>query len=158
MHFVRFRRVPTHETGCIEGTSGAPQPVVDARAASQTLVILIKIAQFERGIARKLSSTFTDISGVGKEAISMAHRDLLAFRRRHNDDGTWESICLRCYRTAASARDASWLPLLQSTHTCDPMDLHAWMSYREQFGLNLPQHLPVADSASENLPVPGLSL
>jgi hypothetical protein len=88
----------------------------------------------------------------------MAHRDLLAFRRRHNEDGTWDSICLRCYRTAASARDASWLPLLQSTHTCDPMDLHAWMSYREQFGLNLPQHLPVADSASENLPVPGLSL
>ena len=88
----------------------------------------------------------------------MANRDLLAFRRRHNEDGTWDSICLRCYRTAASARDASWLPLLQSTHTCDPMDLRAWMSYREQFGLNLPQHLPVADSASEHLPGLGLLL
>jgi hypothetical protein len=88
----------------------------------------------------------------------MANRTLLAFRRRHNEDGTWDSICLRCYRTAASARDASWLPLLQSTHICDPMDLHAWMSDREQFGLNLPQHLPVMESALENLPVPALSL
>jgi hypothetical protein len=88
----------------------------------------------------------------------MANRNLLAFRRRHNEDGSWDSICLRCYRTAASVRDASWLPLLQSTHTCDPMDLQVWMSDREQFGLNLPQHLPVTDSASENLPVPGLLL
>jgi hypothetical protein len=38
------------------------------------------------------------------------------------------------------------------------MDLHAWMSDREQFGLNQPQHLPVMESALENLPVPGLSL
>jgi hypothetical protein len=29
---------------------------------------------------------------------------------------------------------------------------------RELFGLHLPQHLLVTDSASENLPVPGLSL
>jgi hypothetical protein len=87
----------------------------------------------------------------------MANRTLLAFKRRHNEDGTWDSICLRCFRTAATARDVSWLPLLQGNHTCDPMDLHVWMSDREQFGLNLPQHLPVAHSASENLPVPGLS-
>jgi hypothetical protein len=88
----------------------------------------------------------------------MANRTLLAFRRRHNEDGTWDSICLRCYRTAATAPDATWLPLLQSTHTCDPMDLHAWMSDREQFGLIQPQHLPVMESALENLPVPGLLL
>ena len=87
----------------------------------------------------------------------MAHRNLLAFRRRHNEDGTGDSICLRCYRTAGSARNASWLQLLQSTHTCDAMDLHAWMSDRELFGLNLSQHLPVTNSASENLQVPGLS-
>jgi hypothetical protein len=88
----------------------------------------------------------------------MANRTLLAFRRRHNEDGTWDSICLRCYRTVASARDATWLQLLQSTHTCDPMDLHAWISDREQFGVNQPQHVPVMDSALENLPVPALSL
>jgi hypothetical protein len=87
----------------------------------------------------------------------MANPHLPAFSRRHNEDGTWDSICLRCYRTAASARNATWLQLLQSAHTCDPMDLHAWMSDRELFGLNLPQHLPVTDSASENLPVSGLS-
>jgi hypothetical protein len=88
----------------------------------------------------------------------MANPHLLAFRRRHNQDGTWDSICLRCYRTAASARDVSWLPLLQSTHTCNPIDLHAWMADREPFGLNLPQHLPVTRSASEDLPMPDLSL
>jgi hypothetical protein len=88
----------------------------------------------------------------------LANRTLLAFRRRQNEDGTWDSICLRCYRTAASARDASWLLLLQSTHTCDPMDLHACMSDRKQFGLNQPQHLPVMESALEYLPVPGLLL
>jgi hypothetical protein len=90
----------------------------------------------------------------------MANPHPLAFRRRHNENGTWDSICLRCYRTAASTPDASWLPLLQSTHTCDPMDLHAWISDREQFGLHPPppQDLPIADSASENLLVPGLSL
>lgn len=88
----------------------------------------------------------------------MANPHLLAFRRRHNEDGTWDSICLRCYRTAAAALNPSWLPLLQNAHTCDPMDLHAWTSDRELFGLNLPQHLPVIDSASENLPVPGLLL
>jgi hypothetical protein len=88
----------------------------------------------------------------------MANRTLLAFRRKRNEDGTWDSICLRCFRTAATARDASWLPLLQSTHTCDPMDLHAWLADRERFGLNLPQHLPIDHSAPENLPVSGLTL
>ena len=88
----------------------------------------------------------------------MANRTLLAFRRRHNEDGSWDSICLRCFRTAATARDVSWLPLLQSTHTCDPMDLQAWISDRERFGLNLPQHLPIDHSAPENLPVSGLAL
>lgn len=31
----------------------------------------------------------------------MAHGTLLVFMRRHNEDGTWDSICLQCYRTAA---------------------------------------------------------
>ena len=72
----------------------------------------------------------------------MAHGTLLAFRRRHNEDGTWDSICLRCYRTAASARDAC-APAFAMHPLCDPIDLHAWMSDREQFGLNLSQLLPI---------------
>jgi hypothetical protein len=58
--------VPTHETGCIEGTSGAPKPVFDDRAASQTLVTLIKIAQLERKAVCKLSLTSTDIQALEK--------------------------------------------------------------------------------------------
>src|ERR1700679_3399274 len=88
----------------------------------------------------------------------MANPHLLAFRRRHNEDGIWASICLRCYRTAAAALNPSLLLLLQNAHPCDPMDPHAWMSDRELFGLNLPEHLPVIDSASENLPNKSLSL
>jgi hypothetical protein len=87
----------------------------------------------------------------------MANRALLAWRR-YNGDRTWESICLRCYRTAASARDACWIALLQSTHICDPMDLHAWPSDREQFGLNPPQHFPSRTPHRKNLPVPGVPL
>jgi hypothetical protein len=45
---------------------GAPQPVFDARVASQTLVTLIKVAQLEREAACKLSLTSTDIQAFEK--------------------------------------------------------------------------------------------
>src|SRR5690349_20985528 len=75
----------------------------------------------------------------------MAHRNLLAFRCRHNEGGTWDSICLRCYRTVFSVQNTTYLPLLQSTHTGDPMDLHAWMSVASNLGgiyLSIPSQTP----------------
>jgi hypothetical protein len=88
----------------------------------------------------------------------MANPTLLAFVRRHNEDGTSDSICLRCYRTAASARDASWLALLQSAHICDPMDLHAWMSDRELFAEPTSASPHHGLRIGERLAVPSLSL
>jgi hypothetical protein len=54
----------------------------------------------------------------------------LNFQHRSNNDGTCDSICLRCYRTVASTRQEPWLAHEESIHTCTLLDLHAWMSDR----------------------------
>jgi hypothetical protein len=48
------------------------------------------------------------------------------FQHRYNQDGTCDSICLRCYRTVASSREEQWLAYQESVHTCALMDLHEW--------------------------------
>ena len=40
------------------------------------------------------------------------------FARRHNDDGTVDSICLNCFQTAATADSESQLQALESQHSC----------------------------------------
>jgi hypothetical protein len=55
-----------------------------------------------------------------------------SFQHRQNDDGSCDSICLRCYRTIASTRYEDWLAHEESNHTCTLLDLHAWMSDRAQ--------------------------
>jgi endogenous inhibitor of DNA gyrase (YacG/DUF329 family) len=75
----------------------------------------------------------------------MANQPLLAFKRRHNADGTWDSICLRCYRTVANAQDPAWLPLLQGNHTCALVDLHLWLEDRYEYGSMACQESPIAD-------------
>ena len=52
------------------------------------------------------------------------------FQHRSNDDGSCDSICLRCYRTVASTRQEPWLAHEESIHTCSLLDLHTWMSDR----------------------------
>ena len=79
----------------------------------------------------------------------MANHTLLAFKRRHNADGTWDSICLRCYRTVANAQDPSWLPLQQDNHTCALVDLHLWVEDRYEYGSMACQDLPIADFVSK---------
>jgi hypothetical protein len=54
----------------------------------------------------------------------------LHFQHRSNDDGTWDSICLGCYRTVASTRQEPWLAYEESIHACTLTDMHAWMSDR----------------------------
>ena len=54
----------------------------------------------------------------------------LNFQHRSNDDGTWDSICLGCYRTVASTRQEPWLAHEESIHACALTDMHAWMSVR----------------------------
>ena len=43
------------------------------------------------------------------------------FSYRHNPDGTWDSICLHCYMTAASTPREDELRTLERLHVCSPM-------------------------------------
>ena len=45
------------------------------------------------------------------------------FVLRKNADATFDSICLTCYRTAASSLTENGLLSLQAAHACDPVDL-----------------------------------
>lgn len=51
----------------------------------------------------------------------MANHLADGFRRRRNEDGTFDSICLRCFLTAASAPEESELTSLELKHVCDPV-------------------------------------
>lgn len=42
------------------------------------------------------------------------------YAHRRNDDGTFDSICLRCYRTVATANTESDLVFSEAKHLCPP--------------------------------------
>jgi hypothetical protein len=44
-----------------------------------------------------------------------------SFHYRHNPDGSWDSICLHCYQTAAQARSEAELTEAQKQHVCGPL-------------------------------------
>lgn len=46
-----------------------------------------------------------------------------SFPRRENAEGSFDSICPRCYRTAATGRRASELEELERIHVCAAEDL-----------------------------------
>src|SRR5512133_1301541 len=43
-----------------------------------------------------------------------------SFSYRHNLDGTWDSICLHCFMTAASSPLEDELQILEQLHICSP--------------------------------------
>ncbi len=43
----------------------------------------------------------------------------LSFRHRKNQDGSWDSICLRCYLTAAHSYSEKPLLSVETGHHCD---------------------------------------
>lgn len=43
----------------------------------------------------------------------------LSFRHRRNQDGSWDSICMRCYLTAAHSYSEQPLALVECGHHCD---------------------------------------
>jgi hypothetical protein len=55
----------------------------------------------------------------------MANQVAEGFHRRRNKDGTFDSICLRCFLTAASAPEESELSSLERRHVCDA----AWQEF-----------------------------
>jgi hypothetical protein len=42
-----------------------------------------------------------------------------SFRHRENQDGSWDSICMRCYLTAAHSYGEQPLVAVESGHHCD---------------------------------------
>ncbi len=44
---------------------------------------------------------------------------LQSFRHRENEDGSWDSICMRCYLTAAHSYAEQPLDSVESGHHCD---------------------------------------
>jgi hypothetical protein len=44
---------------------------------------------------------------------------LASFHFRHNPDGSWDSICLHCFATAARASSEAELTEAQKRHNCE---------------------------------------
>jgi hypothetical protein len=49
--------------------------------------------------------------------------DSMGFAHRPNDDGSFDSICLHCYRTIATANSVEGLMEAERLHKCDN-DIH----------------------------------
>jgi hypothetical protein len=56
------------------------------------------------------------------------------FRHRENQDGSWDSICMRCYLTAAHSYDEQPLARVESGHHCDET---SWL-FKESAAIHLP--------------------
>ncbi len=54
----------------------------------------------------------------------MTHKTNAIFHHRHNENGTVDSICPRCYLTIATAKDEQHLFRREKIHNCDLVLLH----------------------------------
>ncbi len=54
----------------------------------------------------------------------MAYSNLTTSFHRHNDNGTFDSICKRCFLTIASVRDEQQLAPFERAHACNPIRLY----------------------------------
>jgi hypothetical protein len=62
-------------------------------------------------------------SGHSDGGHTMADKRVIIFHHRHNPDGSFDSICPRCYRTVSSGLAEANLARDESRHTCSPADL-----------------------------------
>ena len=65
------------------------------------------------------------------------------FSHRPNNDGSVDSICLRCFRTIASNNHEWSLAMLESQHECDLVDLMRF----EHLGIGEKTQIAVVDQA-----------
>ena len=63
---------------------------------------------------------------------------LHSFRHRENLDGTWDSICMRCYATAAHSHEQRSLESVELRHHCDE---RSWL-YKEPVGFPMLRTAP----------------
>jgi len=48
----------------------------------------------------------------------MSESSVPAFKHRHNREGTWDSICVKCYLTVATAANEEGLCTAEEAHDC----------------------------------------
>ena len=72
------------------------------------------------GTARNRRQPELGLFSRAERGQGMANHLADGFHRRRNEDGTFDSICLLCFRTAASAPEESELSSLELKHVCDP--------------------------------------
>jgi hypothetical protein len=58
----------------------------------------------------------------------------LSFRHRENQDGSWDSICMRCYLTAAHSYREQPLASVESGHHCDES---SWLFKEPAFAVGI---------------------
>ena len=61
----------------------------------------------------------------------MAHVSTLQFAHRTNEDGSIDSICLKCFITVATESSESDLERAEHDHTCDPSVVEHYKKFRE---------------------------
>jgi len=61
-----------------------------------------------------------------------------SFRHRENQDGSWDSICMRCYLTAAHSYGEQPLTAVESGHHCDES---SWL-FKESYTLPMASRTP----------------
>ena len=79
-----------------------------------------------------------------------------SFRHRQNLDGTWDSICMRCYLTAAHTLGEQSLTMAESGHRCDetswlfmePLGGHSSRSH-----VSMPSRTPPPSAVPRSRPV-----
>jgi hypothetical protein len=74
----------------------------------------------------------------------LAHSLSRSFRHRQNPDGSWDSICMRCYLTAAHTFGEKLLSSVESGHCCDEA---SWL-FKESAGLRVGSRSPRMDHLS----------
>ncbi len=67
----------------------------------------------------------------------MHERSVRHFHHRHNQNGTYDSICPACFMTVASTSDESELPWHEEAHECDPVQLYQVSQYARATPLSL---------------------
>ena len=75
---------------------------------------------------------------------TMTYLENSTYRHRTNRDGTFDSICPRCYRTIASADKEQHLFMAERIHECDPLRLD------ELAPGTRPQSLPTVAQANDS--------
>lgn len=65
-----------------------------------------------------LAYAFREETSRHSEASVMDRSSFPPFPHRHNKDGSWDSICMKCYLTIATAPNEAELGKFESHHAC----------------------------------------